>query len=40
MPAGLDSDAYVAHAWQTLQMSLGLGLGDVRGAVFRIGHLG
>ena len=40
MPAGLDSDAYVAHAWQTLAMSLGLGLGEVRGAVFRIGHLG
>jgi alanine-glyoxylate transaminase/serine-glyoxylate transaminase/serine-pyruvate transaminase len=40
MPRGLDSDAYVAHAWRTLSMSLGLGLGDVRGTVFRIGHLG
>lgn len=40
MPRGKDSDAYIAHANQTLAMSLGAGLGDMKGQVFRIGHLG
>ena len=40
MPTGFDSDAYIAHAWKTLDMSLGVGLGEVKGKVFRIGHLG
>ncbi len=40
MPDGFDSDAYLAHAWKTLEISLGVGLGDVKGKVFRIGHLG
>ncbi len=40
MPAGLDSDAYIAHANRTLDLSLGVGLGEVKGTVFRIGHLG
>ncbi len=40
MPAGLDSDAFIAQAYQTLNLSLGIGLGDVKGKVFRIGHLG
>src|SRR5574337_142612 len=40
MPASFDSDAYIAHAWKTLEMSLGVGLGQVKGKVFRIGHLG
>jgi len=40
MPDSFDSDAYLAHAWKTLEMSLGVGLGDVKGKVFRIGHLG
>jgi alanine-glyoxylate transaminase/serine-glyoxylate transaminase/serine-pyruvate transaminase len=40
MPAGFDSDAYIAHANRTLDLSLGVGLGDVKGKVFRIGHLG
>jgi alanine-glyoxylate transaminase/serine-glyoxylate transaminase/serine-pyruvate transaminase len=40
MPAGHDSDAYIAHANRTLDLSLGVGLGDVKGKVFRIGHLG
>jgi alanine-glyoxylate transaminase/serine-glyoxylate transaminase/serine-pyruvate transaminase len=40
MPAGFDSDAYIAHAWKMLDVSLGVGLGDVKGKVFRIGHLG
>ena len=40
MPPGFDSDAYIVHANRTLDMSLGVGLGDVKGKVFRIGHLG
>jgi alanine-glyoxylate transaminase/serine-glyoxylate transaminase/serine-pyruvate transaminase len=40
MPAGQDSDAYIGHANRTLDLSLGVGLGDVKGKVFRIGHLG
>jgi alanine-glyoxylate transaminase/serine-glyoxylate transaminase/serine-pyruvate transaminase len=40
MPAGFDSDEYVRHANRRLDMSLGIGLGAVRGKVFRIGHLG
>ena len=40
MPAGFDSDAYIAHANRTLDMSLGVGLGDVKSKVLRIGHLG
>ncbi len=40
MPAGFDSDTYIAHAWKTLELSLGVGLSDVKGKVFRIGHLG
>ena len=40
MPAGHDSDAYIAHANRALDLSLGVGLGEVKGKVFRIGHLG
>jgi alanine-glyoxylate transaminase/serine-glyoxylate transaminase/serine-pyruvate transaminase len=40
MPEGFDSEAYVDHAYRTLDMALGVGLGDVKGKVFRIGHLG
>ncbi|HSD67107.1 MAG TPA: aminotransferase class V-fold PLP-dependent enzyme [Vicinamibacteria bacterium] len=40
MPPGFDSDAYIAHANRALDLSLGVGLGDVKGRVFRIGHLG
>jgi len=40
MPTGFDSDAYIAHAWKMLEVSLGVGLGEVKGKVFRIGHLG
>lgn len=40
MPAGMDSDAFLAHANRRLDLSLGVGLGDVKGKVFRIGHLG
>lgn len=40
MPEGFDSDAYLAHAQKTLELPLGPGLGDVKGKIFRIGHLG
>jgi alanine-glyoxylate transaminase/serine-glyoxylate transaminase/serine-pyruvate transaminase len=40
MPSGQDSDDVVDRAWRRLELSLGLGLGEVRGKVFRIGHLG
>lgn len=40
MPDGFDSDAFVAHAQRGLDLSLGIGLGKVKGKVFRIGHLG
>jgi alanine-glyoxylate transaminase/serine-glyoxylate transaminase/serine-pyruvate transaminase len=40
MPAGFDSDAYIVHANRALDLSLGVGLGEVKGKVFRIGHLG
>ena len=40
MPHGFDSDAFIRHAAQKLDMSLGVGLGAVKGTVFRIGHLG
>jgi alanine-glyoxylate transaminase/serine-glyoxylate transaminase/serine-pyruvate transaminase len=40
MPDGFDSDAYLAHAHDQLELSLGPGLGKVKGKIFRIGHLG
>lgn len=40
MPTGFDSDAYIAHANRTLDLSLGVGLGEAKGKIFRIGHLG
>jgi alanine-glyoxylate transaminase/serine-glyoxylate transaminase/serine-pyruvate transaminase len=40
MPAGFDADAFVRHAYDTLAFSLRVGLGAVKGKVFRIGHLG
>ncbi|HEY3066938.1 MAG TPA: aminotransferase class V-fold PLP-dependent enzyme [Methylomirabilota bacterium] len=40
MPDGFDSDDFVRHAARRLDMSLGVGLGAVKGKVFRIGHLG
>jgi alanine-glyoxylate transaminase/serine-glyoxylate transaminase/serine-pyruvate transaminase len=40
MPAGFDSDAFVRHTYDKLNFSLGVGLGAVKGKVFRIGHLG
>ncbi len=40
MPPGQSPDEVVDRAWRRFELSLGLGLGDVRGKVFRIGHLG
>jgi alanine-glyoxylate transaminase / serine-glyoxylate transaminase / serine-pyruvate transaminase len=40
MPDGFDSDAYLAHAQRALEFPLGPGLGEVKGKIFRIGHLG
>ena len=40
MPEGFDADAFVAHAHKRLNFSLGIGLGKVKGKIFRIGHLG
>ena len=40
IPEGFDSDHYLAHAQKTLELPLGPGLGEVKGKIFRIGHLG
>ena len=40
MPQGLDSDAFIDHTLQLLDLPLGKGLGKVKGKLFRIGHLG
>ncbi|MBV9359109.1 MAG: aminotransferase class V-fold PLP-dependent enzyme [Chloroflexi bacterium] len=40
MPAGFDSNTLTGHAHDRLGLSLGGGLGELRGNVFRIGHLG
>ena len=40
MPAGVDSDDLIRRAYARLELSLGVGLGAVKGRVFRIGHLG
>jgi alanine-glyoxylate transaminase/serine-glyoxylate transaminase/serine-pyruvate transaminase len=40
MPAGQDADAFRSTIYERFNMSLGGGLGKVKGKVFRIGHLG
>ena len=40
VPAGCDSNDVVRNAYQRYNLSLGAGLGEVAGKVFRIGHLG
>jgi alanine-glyoxylate transaminase/serine-glyoxylate transaminase/serine-pyruvate transaminase len=40
MPDGLDSNAVIARARGRFDLALGVGLGRLRGKVFRIGHLG
>jgi alanine-glyoxylate transaminase / serine-glyoxylate transaminase / serine-pyruvate transaminase len=40
VPDTLDSDALIRHARERFGLSLGVGLGRIKGKVFRIGHLG
>jgi alanine-glyoxylate transaminase/serine-glyoxylate transaminase/serine-pyruvate transaminase len=40
MPEGQDSNALIARARERFDLALGVGLGKLRGRVFRIGHLG
>ncbi|MGB8266868.1 MAG: aminotransferase class V-fold PLP-dependent enzyme [Candidatus Velthaea sp.] len=40
LPAGVDADALRATILERFDMSLGTGLGRLKGRVFRIGHLG
>lgn len=40
VPEGFNSNALTDHAYQTYGVSFGVGLGEVAGRVFRIGHLG
>ena len=40
VPKGFDSNALVDHAYAGYGMSFGVGLGEVAGRAFRIGHLG
>ena len=40
MPAGYDADQFRETALERFDISLGTGLGKVKGKVFRIGHLG
>lgn len=40
MPEGIDGTAVVTRAAQRYDMAFGVGLGEVAGKVFRIGHLG
>ena len=39
-PEGFDATSIVTHAAQTYGVAFGVGLGEVAGKVFRIGHLG
>jgi alanine-glyoxylate transaminase/serine-glyoxylate transaminase/serine-pyruvate transaminase len=40
MPAGIDADRVRRIAYEHFDLSLGAGLGKVKGLMFRIGHLG
>jgi len=40
MPDGVDADRVRQLIYQSFNMSLGAGLGKVKGRMFRIGHLG
>lgn len=39
-PSGFDANTIVSHAAQKYDVAFGMGLGEVAGKVFRIGHLG
>jgi alanine-glyoxylate transaminase/serine-glyoxylate transaminase/serine-pyruvate transaminase len=40
VPDGFDSDDLTNHAYNTYRVSFGIGLGEMAGKAFRIGHLG
>jgi alanine-glyoxylate transaminase/serine-glyoxylate transaminase/serine-pyruvate transaminase len=40
VPEGFDSNALTNHAYDTYNVSFGIGLGQMNGKAFRIGHLG
>jgi alanine-glyoxylate transaminase/serine-glyoxylate transaminase/serine-pyruvate transaminase len=40
MPEGVDADAVRKLIYERFDLSLGTGLGKVKGRMFRIGHLG
>ena len=40
VPEGFDSNVLVEHAFNTYNISFGIGLGEMNGKAFRIGHLG
>lgn len=40
VPEGMDADALRRHALEKFNLSLGTGLGKIKGKAFRIGHLG
>jgi len=40
VPEGFDSDALTNHAYEKYGVSFGVGLGEMAGKAFRIGHLG
>jgi len=40
VPEGMDADLVRKHALEKFNLSLGVGLGKLKGRVFRIGHLG
>ncbi len=40
VPPGQDSNALTSHAFRAYQVSFGIGLGQMAGRAFRIGHLG
>jgi aspartate aminotransferase-like enzyme len=40
LPEGVDGNELTSHAHDRLRLSLGGGLGELRGRIFRIGHLG
>jgi len=40
VPEGFDSTALINHAYDHYGVSYGIGLGDIAGKAFRIGHLG
>ena len=40
MPDGFDATALINHAYDHYRVSYGIGLGELAGKAFRIGHLG